>query len=88
MIDPKTKEWTCVPIVADGEWGFHSIGYPVNKNDTRNWTVDWTWLYGELKPGNYRIVKSVLSETIAEGMQTVGSGSYVEYMLSTEFVIQ
>lgn len=84
-LDQETKEWTYVPIVVDGEWGFNSVGFPVSKNDTRDWTVDWTWLYGELMPGKYRIVKSVLSEAIEEGMQTVGSGPYVKYTLSTEF---
>lgn len=87
MLDQETKEWTYVPIVVDGEWGFESIGLPVSSQETRDWTVDWTWLYGELAPGHYRIVKGILSEAKAEGMRTEGTGPYVKYTLSKEFEI-
>lgn len=87
LFDPETKEWSNVQIVADGEWAVNDIGFPVSGKETREWEVDWTWLYGELMPGRYRIVKGILSETKKEGMQTVGSGPYVKYTLSAEFEI-
>ena len=87
VLDKKTREWTYAPIIVDGEWGFNDVGLPVNSKDTRDWEVDWTWLYGELAPGQYRIIKGVLSEAISEGMRTEGTGSYVKYTLSCEFTV-
>lgn len=78
-------EWRAVPIAAEGNYGFNDLGYPAECGTSREWTVDWAWLYGELKPGHYRIVKSILSEAKSEGMETLGSGSYVEYFLMCEF---
>lgn len=87
-LDAETGEWTYVPDVVDGEWGFHDIGYPVSAGTARDWEVDWTWLYGELAPGEYRIVKTVLSEVKSEGMRTEGTGTNVEYTLLCKFEIE
>lgn len=87
-LDAETGEWISVPIVVDGKWGYNDIGYPVSAEETRDWEVDWTWLYGEPAPGNYRIVKSVLSEEKSEGMRTEGSGTNVKYTLFCEFTIE
>lgn len=84
----ETGEWNYVPIAAEGEWGFHSVGYPVNSGDKRDWEVDWTWLYGEIGPGEYRIIKTVLSEKKSEGMRAEGTGDYVKYTLSCEFTVK
>ena len=31
--------------------------WPIEKDSTNTWEVDWEWLYGELGPGEYRIEK-------------------------------
>ena len=58
--EEETGEWRNVPIIFDGDWAFNMIGYPVQSGKDREWDVDWSWLYGSLEEGNYRIVKTVL----------------------------
>lgn len=86
MLDAETKEWTYVSIVVEGEWAFNLVGYPVSGQDTRDWEVDWSWLYGELAPGQYRIVKKALAD-IPWGSHPEGLGSYVPYYLMCEFQV-
>lgn len=71
--------WYKVPVTIDGDYGFNSIGYDLPSGDTREWTVDWKWLYGSLEPGEYRIIKDILDfrET----------GDYDTYYLAAEFII-
>ncbi len=71
--------WYKVPVAIEGEYGFHSIGYPLTSGETREWEVDWNWLYGSLKRGKYRIIKDVLD--LKE------TGNYETYYLAAEFEI-
>lgn len=73
------REWEYVPVVVYGDWGFNSIGYPVENGTKRDWSVDWTWLYGNLEPGTYRIVKGV--------SDTTGEDGYTSYTISAEFEV-
>lgn len=49
--------WVNVQPQADAVWDMmsHLIG-----NTTTEWEIDWSWLYGELSPGTYRIGKTVV----------------------------
>ena len=59
-IDKKENgSWQELEVVVDGNYAFTSIGYYVNKNKKLQLDMDWEWLYGSLKDGEYRIVKSV-----------------------------
>ena len=59
-IDKKENgSWQVLEVVVDGNYAFTSIGYYVNKNKKLQLDMDWEWLYGSLKDGEYRIVKSV-----------------------------
>jgi len=49
----------------------------VNMNGETRWAVDWSWLYGELPDGHYRIGK--------EFMDFHGSGRYDTMMVYAEF---
>ncbi|WP_431804550.1 immunoglobulin-like domain-containing protein [Halobacillus andaensis] len=71
--------WYQVPIALDGNYGFEDIGYDLDSSDSREWTVDWDWLYGGLEPGEYRIVKDILDFRKA--------GDYDKYHLSAKFTI-
>lgn len=51
-------QWREVKSVND-EYGFIEIGWIINKNGEFEDKIDWSQLYGELKKGNYRIVKEV-----------------------------
>lgn len=71
--------WYEVPVIIDGVYAFESIGYNLEPSKTRTWSVNWEWLYGNLDPGEYRIVKDVLIFREA--------GDYDKHFLTAEFVI-
>lgn len=52
-------KWVDAEVVVEGDYGFHALAYIINPDDVTKKELDWEWLYGKLKPGNYRIVKSV-----------------------------
>ena len=68
-------EWYEVNRLENGNWcvvepiieayGFTEIGYIVDENGLVKFDVDWTWLYGELPAGHYRILKQAGQKTIA-----------------------
>lgn len=72
-------KWYQVPVVVKGDHGFPDIGLTLAPGETREWNVDWKWLYGTLKPGEYRIVKDILDLR--------GTGDYDKYFLAAEFKV-
>ncbi|MDE7310188.1 MAG: hypothetical protein K2N87_00955 [Eubacterium sp.] len=54
--DYKTGEWREVPY-QNSDIGFHDIGLLADKGIPATWRVNWSAIYGTLKPGTYRIVK-------------------------------
>ena len=68
-------EWYEVDRKVDGKWyvvepvieayGFHDMGYLVDENCEVKFDIDWTWLYGELPAGTYRILKQAGGESVA-----------------------
>ena len=77
-LDAETLEWRPVYIVLEGEYVFDLIGYPVAAGESRDWEVNWNWLYGSLEPGTYRIVKNVSQS---------GTAGYTGYTMSQEFEV-
>ncbi|MDX8366062.1 immunoglobulin-like domain-containing protein [Cytobacillus sp. IB215665] len=71
--------WYQVPVSIDGNYGFNDIGYILASSDVKEWTVDWSWLYGNLNTGEYRIVKGILDGRTA--------GEYDKYHLTAEFTV-
>lgn len=53
----ENNHWVEVQPQGDAVWDMmsHLIG-----NTTTEWKIDWTWLYGELSAGTYRIGKTVM----------------------------
>ncbi|WP_214482223.1 immunoglobulin-like domain-containing protein [Bacillus sp. SM2101] len=72
--------WYQVPVAFDGNYGFNDIGYSLPSSDVKEWTVDWSWLYGNLNTGKYRIVKDILDARKA--------GDYDKYHLTAEFTVE
>ena len=66
--------------IIDGEVGWDSIAYFVPMESTVEWTVDWTWLYGELPSGDYRFCK--------EFMDFRGAGDFDRTLAYAEFTIK
>lgn len=55
----KDGEWEKVPVIIDNaSWTDEAWLIPMN--DTVTWDVDWSWLYGELSVGEYRIGKEIM----------------------------
>lgn len=71
--------WYDVPYVIE-DFGFNDIAYGLEKNNKSEFKVDWNWLYGELEPGEYRIVKDI--------MDFRDTGDYDVYTLTAEFIIE
>ena len=69
-----------VPYLADGGIGWHDIGISVPLNDTREFAVDWSRIYGELPPGQYRIGKQF--SDVAE------PGDYDSHIFYAEFSVE
>lgn len=53
------ETWEDVPTVISN-YGFNSMAYWVYEEKDTEFEIDWEWLYGELPPGTYRLVKSFM----------------------------
>ena len=79
----------------DGGWvlldmaentGWTTVAYSVPLGQTTSRTLDWTWAYGELTPGRYRIGKGFSGEMIPAGQEptlrdTVDQTFYAEFTI-------
>lgn len=75
----KFGKWQEVKPLLD-EFAWTAEAWIIPMNDTVEWKIDWSWLYGELPAGsNYRIVKTI--------MDFRGTGDYSEYDCCAEFAI-
>lgn len=72
-------KWSDVPYAIE-EFGFNDIAYILEKDIQGELKIDWRWLYGELKSGEYRIVKDI--------MDFRGTGDYDVYTLMAKFIIE
>lgn len=52
--------WVPLEYIVEGDAVWDSVGIMVPMDDTAKWPVDWTWLYGEIPPGEYRLCKEFL----------------------------
>ena len=48
-----------LPEGVDGR-GFNSLAYWIEKGETKEFAIDWEWIFGELPGGTYRIVKEFM----------------------------
>ena len=49
-----------VEVKPQGEAIWDMMAHLIASDTTTEWTIDWSWLYGELSPGTYRISKTVV----------------------------
>ena len=70
--------WYSMPLIIDNV-GYHDIGYPVQGQSSSIWEINWSYFYGELPKGKYRIVKDILD--IRE------PGDFTKYYIAAEFEI-
>lgn len=58
-IEKKEEDrWVTVQPQAEPVWDM--MAYLIPSGETIQWELDWTWLYGELGAGTYRICKTVV----------------------------
>lgn len=55
----KNENGSWVEVKPQGEAVWDMMAHLIASNDTTEWTIDWSWLYGELSAGTYRIGKTV-----------------------------
>jgi len=53
----KVVEELPLPEGVDGR-GFNSIGYFIPRGETREFEINWEWIFGELPSGTYRLIKN------------------------------
>lgn len=72
-------QWNSLPHDL-GEFAWTMEGWMIPMNDTVSWQVNWSWLYGELPSGHYRIGKGI--------SLWFAPGDTREAMYYAEFVIE
>lgn len=75
LVDGK---WCDLPFAIENG-AFTMEAYNLPKGEPRTLEIQWGWLYGELPPGEYRMVKNV--------MDFHGTGDFEQYPLTAEFPV-
>ena len=75
----KTVEELPLPEGIDGR-AWNSIAYLLPKGETREFEINWEWIFGELPSGTYRLIK--------EFMDFRGTANYDTYEYWVEFEIK
>ena len=75
----RAEHWRMVyPVIDDYAW--NSLAHWISKDADTLFEIDWEWLYGELEPGTYRLVKNF--------MDFRKTADYDEAIYWVEFVIE
>ncbi len=78
-----------IQVLHEGQWyslqvpdgiAYNSIAYGVLSKESRVWETNWEYVYGELPPGNYRMVNDI--------MDWRAPGDFDMYYLAAEFEIK
>lgn len=77
------KEWVEVPYVIESG-KFHMLAYPVDIGGSRQETVDWEWLYGELPDGSYLFKKPVMIKNDAGEWEKIELGVMLSFPVLVE----
>ena len=73
------EAWEEVPTIIEN-YGWDSLAYLISADGVTEFEYNWEWLYGELPPGTYRMVKGF--------MDFRGSGDYDNFDYWVEFEIK
>lgn len=58
------RAWYTLPLLSGGPWDGPLVAWPIPPDSSGrplSYKCDWTQTYGELPPGNYRLLKEVTS---------------------------
>jgi len=67
----------CDTLIPEEEIAWTMELHLIQEGGSAEWDVDWTNLYGELKPGNYRIAKNIFDNV--EGTPDFDMNTYFAY---------
>lgn len=74
----ETGDWVELPYVIENP-AWTAEAYIISMNETTSWKINWSWLYGDIGEGKYRIGKDIMDfETTEE---------YITQMYYAEFEI-
>lgn len=74
------ESWVPVEkVTGDEVTAWATVAYLIQLDDTVSHTGDWSWLYGELPPGRYRIVKDVSLDI--PNQESLDADFYAEFYL-------
>ena len=76
--DETTQGWEELDIIVDNA-AFNSIAYIIPKDKPLELEIDYSWFYGELAPGRYRVIKTIVDFR--------ATGDYDQYTYRAEFTI-
>jgi len=79
LIVLQDETWKTVSPVIEN-YGWNSLAHWISKDTDTEFEIDWKWLYGELEPGTYRLVK--------EFMDFRKTADYDKAVYWMEFVIE
>lgn len=51
--------WKELETITGEPLSWNSIAYVIKPNEEKEFTIDWSYGYGELKKGNYRLLKKI-----------------------------
>lgn len=94
LLEKKIKgDWYQVPVIIE-DYGFDDIAYALAPGGIGEWSTEWSWLYGSLDAGEYRIVKIIAgsertedtNERTEDIKQQLSSDSN-QHILAAEFKI-
>lgn len=74
------EKWEEVPVSIEGNYGFHDVAYRIPNEEVTERELSWEWLYGQLKPGDYRIGKPV--------QDFRKTADYDEYVIYAYFILE
>ena len=82
VVQKKNKsKWKDVDyIVKEDEFGWTMEAWEIPKENTSKWDVNWEWLYGKLRSGDYRIGKKFTNFR--------GTGDFDNMIIYTDFSIE
>ncbi len=66
--------WKPVPIYAEVCW--EDVAWVIRPEDITQWEINWTWIYGSLPQGEYRISKEIMDFRQTGDFDTCRSYAY------------
>lgn len=81
-LEENSGVWKPVNTIVE-KYAFKDLAHTIMPNAESNITVEWKWLYGKLKKGQYRIIKEIKSSPLLSSVKP----NQRTHTISAEFTI-